>query len=199
MGLEVSRELHWAASLGDVEGIRDLLAAKASPVVFDAMGQTPLHVAAFSKCPGATEAVVALLKARAPVTAVGYDGETALCCAVKRNCRRTVAALLANKADPNAAKPGSPTPLHTAATQGFLRTTELLLAAKADCMRRERSRNTPLHCACRNNQPECVEVLIRAGCDVGPKNIDGMTGRELAEAAGHVGVVALLRTVVAEQ
>ena len=58
---------------------------------------------------------------------------------------------------------------------------------------------TAFHCACRNNQPECVEVLIRAGCDVGPKNIDGMTGRELAEAAGHVGVVALLRTVVAEQ
>ena len=58
---------------------------------------------------------------------------------------------------------------------------------------------TAFHDACFNNQAECAEALARASCDVGLKDGQGRTGRELAEAEGHTVVVERLRAVVAEQ
>jgi ankyrin repeat protein len=52
---------------------------------------------------------------------------------------------------------------------------------------------TAFHTACGNNQPECAEALARAGCDVGIKESNGFTGRELAEGQGHASVVERLR------
>jgi hypothetical protein len=40
---------------------------------------------------------------------------------------------------------------------------------------------------------------VRAGCDVGIQNIDGKTGRELAEQKGHTAVVQRLQTLQAER
>jgi hypothetical protein len=47
--------------------------------------------------------------------------------------------------------------------------------------------------------PRCAEALVRAGCDVGVKSSNGMTGRQIAEECGHTAVVERLRAVVAEQ
>jgi ankyrin repeat protein len=58
---------------------------------------------------------------------------------------------------------------------------------------------TAFHYACQTNQPECAEALARAGCDVGIKDTNGETGRQMAERQGHVAVVERLRAVVAEQ
>jgi ankyrin repeat protein len=58
---------------------------------------------------------------------------------------------------------------------------------------------TAFHFACYHNHPVCAEALARAGCDVGLKDGDGKTGRELAEGEGHTAVVERLRVVVGEQ
>jgi ankyrin repeat protein len=58
---------------------------------------------------------------------------------------------------------------------------------------------TAFHMACLYNQVECAEELVRAGCDVGPKDNHGQTGRDIAELRGHAAVVTRLRAVVAEQ
>ena len=42
-------------------------------------------------------------------------------------------------------------------------------------------------------------MLARAGCDVGLKDRDGKTGRQLAEAEGHAAVLARRRAVAADQ
>jgi hypothetical protein len=52
---------------------------------------------------------------------------------------------------------------------------------------------TAFHAACFNNQPECVEALARAGCDVGIKDTNGETGRQIAERYGHTAVLERLR------
>jgi ankyrin repeat protein len=82
-----------------------------------------------------------------------------------------------------------------AAEQGDAAAVVRLLAAGVDPNAEEwRNRGwTAFHLACDGNQPDCVEALARAGCDVGLKEQDGRTGRELAEANGHVAVVARLR------
>jgi ankyrin repeat protein len=58
---------------------------------------------------------------------------------------------------------------------------------------------TAFHEACAKNRPECVEALVLAGCDVGMRDDDSMTGLRMATEAGHTAVVARLRTVVAEK
>jgi ankyrin repeat protein len=58
---------------------------------------------------------------------------------------------------------------------------------------------TAFHYACFGNQSDCAEALVHAGCDVGLKDGEGMTGGEVAELQGHAAVVARLRAVVAEQ
>jgi ankyrin repeat protein len=105
---------------------------------------------------------------------------------------------------PPVAEGDSFTPLMQAAGNGHLEVLRLLLGrgAAVDAVQLG-SGFTAFQCACIYNQPECVEVLIRAGCDVGRRwtsmDDEGRTGRELAEAAGHLAVVERLRAVVAEQ
>ena len=50
----------------------------------------------------------------------------------------------------------------------------------------------PFHAACRLGRVECVQCLVRCGCDTAMETADGRTGRDLAAAAGHSGVLTLL-------
>jgi hypothetical protein len=92
------------------------------------------------------------------------------------------------------------TPLLQAAGSGQLEALQLLLerGAGVDAADPENG-STAFHAACRHNQPESAEELAGAGCDVGLKDKNGLTGREVAEANGHAAVVARLRAVVGEQ
>jgi hypothetical protein len=49
------------------------------------------------------------------------------------------------------------------------------------------------HYTCVNNHAKCTEALARTSCDVGLKDGDGKTGRELAEAQGSKEVLRWLR------
>jgi ankyrin repeat protein len=108
--------------------------------------------------------------------------------------------LLEGGADPSRASCIGVTPLMAAAGKGQLEVLRLLLArgVALDAVF-SGTGGTAFHCACQNNEAECAEALARAGCDVGLKDNDGQTGREVAEGMGHAAVVARLRAVVAEQ
>ena len=108
--------------------------------------------------------------------------------------------LLDAGADPDRTASDGPTPLMMAAGDGHPEVVRLLLARGAAVDAAHPNVGcTAFHFACFGNQAACAEALARAGCDVGLKDSDGKTGRELAEAEGHAAVVARLRAVVAEQ
>ena len=58
---------------------------------------------------------------------------------------------------------------------------------------------TDFHVACLTGTAECTEALTRAGCDVGLKELDGDTGRKIAEDKGHTALLERLRVLVAQR
>ena len=58
---------------------------------------------------------------------------------------------------------------------------------------------TTFHNACFGNKPCSVEALFRAGCDTSIKGETGLTGKALAENAGHATVLERLRVLVREE
>jgi ankyrin repeat protein len=91
------------------------------------------------------------------------------------------------------------TPLMVAAWGGHLEALRLLLrrGAALDAVVPSTG-GTAFHGACNGNQPECAEALMRAGCDVSLKDLEGLTGWEVAEGKDHAKVVARLRVALAE-
>jgi ankyrin repeat protein len=125
---------------------------------------------------------------------------SALCVAVGIGQLEAAMLLLDAGADPDRAGSDGPSPLMMAAGAGYLEVLRLLLArgAAVDAAH-PASGWTAFHAACFENQADCAEALARAGCNVGLKDGQGKTGRELAEAEGHAAVVERLRVVVAGQ
>jgi ankyrin repeat protein len=121
-----------AASLGDVERLRELLGSDPSlATAFSADGFTALHFSAFF---GGIEAARVLLDHGADVDANGrgwMTGTPLSSAASGRHC--DVARLLLDAgADPDVRQAGGWTPLHSAAHNGDLEMVELLLARGAD-------------------------------------------------------------------
>ena len=121
---------------------------------------------------------------------------TALCAAASLGQLETARLLLDGGADPGLADCDGGTPLIHAVTSGCLGVVRLLLergvALDTTTSRRPGGR-TAFHYACAANQPGCAEALARAGCDVGIKDVNGETGRQMAERQGHTVVVDRLR------
>jgi ankyrin repeat protein len=157
---------------------------------------------------GDAPAVARLLAAGADPNASGHWrnplGEvlqtTALRVAVGHGQLEAARLLLEGGADPSRTDSQGSTPLMAAAMRSEPEVLRLLLGrgAAVDAAHPIHG-GTAFHYACAFNQPECAEVLARAGCDVGLKDGNGKTGRELAGAEGHAAVVERLRAVVGEQ
>jgi hypothetical protein len=101
--------------------------------------------------------------------------------------------LLEGGADPSRLDSEGNTPLMTAAVKDYVGVLRLLLArgAAVDAVHTDHGA-TAFHAACVTNHLECAEILLRAGCDVGLKSKDGMTGRELAADEAHGALVERL-------
>ena len=160
-------EVHEAVRAGDTVKVRRLLAETPAAVnAKDALGDTPLHVAAQV---GDLELVKLLLAANADVNARANAGWTALHWAAYWSHREMAELLLRNNANVNAKNSAGYTPLHWAAWRDNNALAELLLAHKADVNAADHDRRTPLHYAVFWSGTNVVQTLIAHHADLNAK------------------------------
>ena len=210
--------IHDAAWGGDIEAVKQHLAAGAEVNAKDEHGGTPLHRAVFFNS-GQKEIVELLLANGAEVNAKDDDGETPLDVATRSkhpNASAETADLLRKHGgkhgvingaaaggdieavkgfltagtDVNAKDAGGETPLYHAATKEIA---ELLIAAGADVNVNGIIGWTPLHKAADNGQKEIAELLIAAGADVNAKMSKGWTPLDIAIEENQTATADLLR------
>jgi ankyrin repeat protein len=164
---EGKNSIHEAAEDGNIEAVKQHLAAGADVNAKDGWGMTPLHYAAFF---GHKEVTELLIDKGAEVNAKeGDTGKTPL----HEAHNKEIAELLISKgADVNAKDKFEQTTLHSAASEGHNETAELLIAKGLDVNAKNDGGETPLHSA---GNKEVAELLIEKGADVNAKDVDGDT------------------------
>jgi FOG: Ankyrin repeat len=186
--------IHTAAGGGDIEAVKEFLAAGVDVDAKDEVESTPLHGAAQY---GHLETVELLIAKGADVDAKDEDGETPLDYAegetavlLRKHGGKTsywfkagesihiatvaghieaVKQHLAAGADVNAKDDGESTPLHNAASEGHKEIAELLIDKGADVNAKDGWLRTSLHFA---TTKEIAELLIDKGADVNAKMME---------------------------
>lgn len=188
--------LHHAASRGDVEWLRRLLAMDGAAVdirVHNAdaysaeWGNTPLHYAARD---GRREACQFLLQRGADVNARNQRGQTPLHRALIDP--ELVWLLINCGADPNDADDRGRTPLHWAAIDDEAVSVERLLAAGARVDRPDALGLTPLHLAAQHGRPAAAAALLARGADVNVQDPFGASPLHAAAATRNLAMIDLL-------
>ena len=123
-GLGVSSSsLHWAANLGRVDVVRELINKGGDIEMKDKYGVTPLHLASLN---GHLDVVQLLVESKVDIHAKEKGGKTPLYWASCNGQLNAVTLLVENKADINAKKNNGETPLHQASFYGHLDVVEYL-------------------------------------------------------------------------
>ena len=174
-----------------IKEIAELLIANGANVnAKDKNDWTPLHWAARG---GHKEKTELLIAAGADVNAKNNSGETALHWAAAHKQKEIVELLIANGADVNAKDNFGGSPLHGATDVGGKETAELLISKGADVNAKDNSGGTPLHDATDVGEKETAELLIEKGADVNAKGDElGGTPLHIAAYWGHKEIAELL-------
>jgi ankyrin repeat protein len=96
--------------------------------------------------------------------------------------------------DAVAGNPSRVRPLHSAAAGGDLDCVRLLVEAGAEPGPVQHGGYTPLHAVAQRGDAQGVRLLLAAGADPAAKTDAGESAADLARAAGHAGVAALLES-----
>jgi len=157
VGCGPSMSIHDAAAVGDIEAVKQHIAAGMDIDGKDENGMTPLFGAAFN---GHKEVAELLIAAGADVNAKDEGGETPLLYAVTFGHKEIAELLIAEGADVNAKDDKIVGyPLHFAAAFGHKEIAEMLIANGADV----------------NAKSEITELFIALGAGVNAKDVDGET------------------------
>jgi ankyrin repeat protein len=176
--------IHGAADRGDIEAVKQHLAAGTDVNAKNRSGETPLFFAA-------TKEITELLIAKGADVDAKDDGWTPLHAAVDEGHKEVVELLITKGADVNAKDKRGSTSLFFAATKEI---TELLIAKGADVNAKNRSGSTPLHSAATRGQTEIAALFIAKGADVHAKDEWRSTPLHRAAIQGHKEIVELLVT-----
>ena len=180
-----------AASNGDIEALRALIAEGVNVNGKDSDGDTALHNAAM--VPERTEILRELIASGAAVDARGPFRRTPLLSAADCGCTGNIAVLLASGADLHATNERGLTALLGAAFSGHAGTIELLIASGSDVNAKDANGNTALHLAAMKGHPEATQCLIAGGADMTLKDSSsGWSALQGAAAYGHADVVGEL-------
>jgi ankyrin repeat protein len=206
--------VHTAAGGGDIEAVKEFLAAGVDVNAKDEVESTPLHGAAQN---GHLETVKLLIAKGADVDAKDEDGVTPLDYAegetavlLRKHGGKTsywfkaresihiatvaghieaVKQHLTAGVDVNAKDDGESTPLHNAASEGHKKIAELLIDKGADVNAKDGWLRTSLHFA---TTKEIAELLIDKGADVNAKDNGESTPLHKTSLEGHKETAELL-------
>ncbi|CAM9436296.1 unnamed protein product, partial [Laminaria digitata] len=190
--------LHIAASIGNTEVARALLACGARPGATDKRGATPLHNAVLH---AHHDIVLALLAGGANVGRANEEGKTALHIACDFGgllSLATIDALLAHGASAACEESNGYTPLHVA-----ILSLDQVVPAEAKPHEKSpsasesggREESATFHASVNKSGEEVVAFLLDHGAPVDAKNNQGKSPLRLACEKGHVGIArVLLRT-----
>ena len=174
--------IHDAAEKGNIEAVKQHLAAGADVNAKHWLGRTPLHWAAIE---GHKEIAELLIAGGADVNAKSSDGSTPLHEAARSGRKEIAELLIAKGADVNAKEDGGMTPLHPAAAAGHREIAELLIAKGVD-VNAKSVFGTPLDQAqvmIPASPPE-IKAARKETADLLRKH-GGKRGYELRKAAGN--------------
>jgi len=157
--------IHKAARDGNIEAVKQHLAAGADVNAKDDWGKTPLYVAALG---GHKEIAELLIAKGADVNAKVDGGVTTLQLAASRGHKELAELLIAEGADINAKDEDGHTPLHQAALDGQKEVAELLIAKGADVNvigggKVYPTKETPLDVAVRRKRTKTADLLHKHG------------------------------------
>ena len=189
---EGSALMHVAAEKGDLDIVTELVKLGAKPLVYNAKGDTPLHLAALS----GRKNVVKILQTAELCRLKGHRDRTVLHYACEGCPPETVSELItALKCDVAATDSEGLTPLHIAALNGKEKTVKDLVTTfkcPVDCT--DSRLYTPLHYACQNDHVAVVKLLLKYKASLAHVNSTGMTALEVAATNGRSAIVELLVT-----
>ena len=175
VGCGPSMDIHDAAEVGDIEKVKQFLAAGTDINTKDNSQQTPLHYAA----KGQKELAKFLIEKGAAVNARGPQELTPLFIATMEGKKEIVELLLTKGADVHAKDFVFTTALHFAARIGHEDVAELLITRSADVNAKMEDGRTPLLMAAIGEQKEIAELLISNGAQV---NATAKNGNRLLTA-----------------
>lgn len=171
-------DIHEAAKKGDLEKIKQILAAgKDAMNARDAPGYTPLHWALIR---AQWKAAGYLLDAGAGTAITGEDGATMLHCAANHDYPDIVKKLIAKGVPLNQPNIWGNTPLALTVQRGCAATARLLVESGAGLQAVTPEGWTPLHLAYRSGQPAVQQLLIRLGADQDALDRQGKRPADLA-------------------
>ena len=196
--------LHFDASDGKIEKVKDLLTKGADPDMHDIEGNVALHFAVASN---QFEAVELLLKYKASPNEANIEKTTPLHVATVRGNFEVVKLLLAHGADNSLMNIEGHTPLHLAAADGNAKIVEFLLKEKADPSLKNNQGETAFDFAFSYGRVEICELLknktahplggsskeaalVIPDCDdpstsTGKRKVDEVSGEERAPKKPH--------------
>jgi ankyrin repeat protein len=178
-----------AATQGDLQHVKELLAAGADVNARSSSGETPLHNAAYS---GNVALMELLLASGADVNAKERSGATPLHVAAQRGYMEVAEVLLAHKASVDAKNNVGTAPLQFAAQEGKKEVAQVLISHKADINATSSDGQRPLHAAALNGHTDLVSLLLANGAEVNAKEDHGLTPLHDAAGKGFANTVKVL-------
>lgn len=184
-------DLGIAASAGDTNRIKVLVAGGQNLNAPDAEGYTPLMWAALN---GQVPAVATLIHLGAGLDMQDKEGYSALMWATQNKYEVVVRQLLNAGASVNLRDRHGYTALHWSAQDGQLAIARTLLGKGADSNAQDNEGYTPLMWAAQQGHGAVVHELLAAGANPDLKDKRGYTALDLAGAYNHPTIKAQLRT-----
>ena len=187
------KSIHQAAEQGELSTIKALLSQGGEVNGFDALGDTPLIVAARK---GHYNIVIELLKHSADVhsrTRGGHEINRPLEHLQEPIRSEALAYLERDRIFWKELKAEGFTALHQCTRGGYVSIAELLIDNGADVNATTDFGNTPLMEASCRNQIKMVRLLLAAGAEPSAVDRNGNSALALARGFGHQTIVTLLR------